>query len=55
MINLKDKLKAVVNSFKKEPVAISEGFKRLEKVKKAAVETRRKIEAERARYGQNQE
>jgi len=55
MINLKDKLKEVVKSFKKEPLAISEGFKRLEQVKKAAAETSRKIQAEKARSAPNQE
>lgn len=49
MINLKDKLKQVVNSFKKEPMALTEGFKRLEKVKKAASKTGREIQAEKER------
>ena len=55
MINLKDKLKEVVNSLRKEPMALSEGYKRLEKVKQAASKTGRKIQAERAQSGQNQE
>ena len=55
MINLKDKLKEVVNSLRKEPMALSEGYKRLEKVNKVASETSRKIQAEKAQSGLNQE
>ena len=55
MINLKDKLKEVVNHFKKEPIAVSEGFKRLEKVKRAAVKTGQDIQVERLRSARKEE
>ena len=51
MIDLKEKLKQVVDRFKKEPIAIGKGFKRLEQVKKAAAETGKAVQAEKDRYG----
>ena len=50
MINLKDKLKKLVNAFRKEPIAIGKGFKRLEKVKRVASETGKTVQAEKERY-----
>ena len=50
-MNLKDKLKKVVNAFRKEPIAISKGFKRLEKVNRAASVTGKAVQAEKDRYG----
>ena len=49
MINLKDKLKSVVNAFRKEPIAITEGFKKLEQVNRAASKTGQEIQRQKER------
>jgi len=49
MIDLKEKLKQVVNRFKKEPIALTEGFKRLEQVKRAASMTGKAVQDEKER------
>lgn len=49
MINLKDQLKKVVNALRKEPMAITEGMKRLEKVNKAASRSGQAVQSEKER------
>ena len=49
MINLKDKLKKVVMAFRKEPIAITEGFKKLQQVNRAASKTGQEIQRQKER------